>query len=590
MSLVTLALIATACGPRENADAPQTKNVFGLKLNPVLVNPNFSEKGGGWLGKNFNLGKGCQDSYKPTNHLPSLTWEKNRLTFGRSNQTVRQSVVVPIPSLVEFSVSYWQADGGNTFAVTLADANEEKNVTNRAGVASGDARLSVTTTQPGEVIGISIAGAAPSNAKLACSGPVFGQASLKATWIVATTTTTQVVTTTSSSSTSTSSTTSTTSTTSTSTTTTTIRPTTTAPTTPVTPAAPVTPVVQAQPCQANGRCVVGNRGPGTGLIYAVYKEENSGYEDHFEIAPSGWAGGSGDPVVDELQSRLLLEKGIRTTSGQILPSSTGGDWRFDWHIPSIQELQQVYDAKVDPTLSGEYRSKTTTDSSSDYLWFFNFDTGQRRPAKVAEKAKVRPLRRAPVPCALGGKCAIGDVGPLGGKVFYVTTPDKPILTGHPTCESTLNPCLYMEVAQAGWSGTPGDPLRYWANPNGCCSEVPNRGAKGTAIGTGYANTVAIGAQQRDFEEAAEIAKGVGTQADWWHLPSQDELLEVFKQGARVGAPTSGQYWTSTEHSKYVAIAIDFANGAVRTTQNKEGYGNQHYGLFVRPVRAFAPSR
>jgi hypothetical protein len=250
----------------------------------------------------------------------------------------------------------------------------------------------------------------------------------------------------------------------------------------------------------------------------------------------------------------------------------------------------VYDAKVDPTLSGEYRSNTTTDSSSNYLWFFNFDTGQRRPATVDEKAKVRPVRRAPVPCALGGKCAIGDIGPLGGKVFYVTTPDKPIRTGHPSCDSTLNPCLYMEVAQPGWSGTPGDPLRYWANPKGCCSEVPNGGAKGTAIGTGHANTRAIGAQQRDFEEAAEIAGGVGPQANQWHLPSQDELLEVWRRGARVGAPTSGQYWTSTELSKYVAIAIDFANGAVRTTQYKEGYGNQHYGLFVRPVRAFAPSR
>jgi hypothetical protein len=579
ISFVLLAAVASACGARDEGTAPQTKNA-GLfdKMFPVLVNGSFAEKGGGWIGQGFKLGKGCQDSDPKLAYLPSLTWEKNKLTFGNSRQSVVQSIAVPLPMVVTFSVDAVLADVANSYEVTLSDDNESK------VSSSGDVRLTVTTSRRGEMVKINLTGVGA--AKRACSGPYFKNARLDVA-AIATTTTTSTTTTTLPTVSTTAPITSTTSTTSTSTTTTTIRSTTTAPTTPV---APVTPAVQAQPCQANGRCVVGNRGPGTGLIYAVYKEENSGYEDHFEIAPSGWAGGSGDPVVDELPSRLLLEKGIRTTSGQILPSSTGGDWRFDWHIPSIQELQQVYDAKVDPTLSGEYRSKTTTDSSSDYLWFFNFDTGQRRPAKVAEKAKVRPVRRAPVPCALGGKCAIGDVGPLGGKVFYVTTPDKPILTGHPTCESTLNPCLYMEVAQAGWSGTPGDPLRYWANPMGCCSEVPNNGAKGTAIGTGYANTQAIGAQQRDFEEAAEIAKGVGAQSNWWYLPSQDELLEVFKQGARVGAPTSGQYWTSTEHSKYVAIAIDFANGAVRTSQTKEGYGNQHYGLFVRPVRAFAPSR
>jgi hypothetical protein len=116
--------------------------------------------------------------------------------------------------------------------------------------------------------------------------------------------------------------------------------------------------------------------------------------------------------------------------------------------------------------------------------------------------------------------AIGDTGPAGGIVFYVTDGGAHGLEAAP------------EVLGAAEWGCQGDSIL---------------GADGTAIGTGAQNT-------------ADILAGCGTpgiaayRADIytlngysdWFLPAKDELNELFNNKAVVGGFAFDEYWSSSE--------------------------------------------
>ena len=84
--------------------------------------------------------------------------------------------------------------------------------------------------------------------------------------------------------------------------------------------------------------------------------------------------------------------------------------------------------------------------------------------------------RAPT-CAQGGVCQVGETGPGGGTVFYVSE------TAINAAAGISKGGIYLEIAPATFSKT----LFNWcegpANPN-----TTLFGASGTAIGTGASNT------------------------------------------------------------------------------------------------------
>lgn len=580
-ALVICSIVAVAaCGGREQSATARTKNGF-LNFAPVLVNGNFDVKGGGWEGVGFKLGKGCQDSQVNQPNLPSYTWDKNRITFGSEQKSVVQTVKVPIPTMVTFSVETFAMHEGNQIAVELRDDNETRTETN-IGVVS----VSVITTRPQELVTITLTGKPAPNLRGWCAGAAFRNASLVAKAAPTTTTST---------STTSSTTTTVLTTTVSSTTTTTIRPTTTTTsTTTSTTVAPTTTLPPAPACSSDGRCAVGNSGPGTGLVYLVDSNQPATYNRYFELAPRGWKGGNvTDPSLTVDAALRAVAEGITTRTGKVIPAPWNGESELDWRVPTKPELQDVYDSKVDPSMKGEYLS-ITRGSLQDMIYeYLNFDTGRWRSAPAADTAKVRPVRRGPSPCALGGPCKIGDVGPMGGKVFYATTKLSPIVTGNQRCTAdSWNPCLYMEMAPDGWNGTTSDPIAMWANPSGCCKPVPGPGAVGTGIGSGDINTNAIMLQQQSFMSAARIANEgdpAKNQRSVWYLPSTEEIREIYKNRASVGGPKTGTYWTSTEKGQNVAIAFNFDTGTMDESLYKDGYGGQHGGQRVRPVRPFAPA-
>lgn len=125
------------------------------------------------------------------------------------------------------------------------------------------------------------------------------------------------------------------------------------------------------------------------------------------------------------------------------------------------------------------------------------------------------------PCAL----IVGNIGPGGGKIFYVAAP-----AGFNCRPETTEKCYYLEAAPNTWSGASADPTRTWATNANSNQTTAVTGADGTEIGTGYKNSLDIVAQANNVAGtfAAVAARTYtstvsGTTYNDWFLPSQEEL-------------------------------------------------------------------
>ena len=198
---------------------------------------------------------------------------------------------------------------------------------------------------------------------------------------------------------------------------------------------------------------------------------------------------------------------------------------------------------------------------------------------------------------------IGQTGPGGGTVFYVAT--TPFSCG-PTLATT---CTYLEAASTTATTNPWTDAKYeWS---GNTSVEIGANAQGPAIGTGYANTLAIVGQSGGGNTVARAGtisrayRGPNNLMDWF-LPSKDELNQMCKWQRGItgealtnlitvctgGTKNSGSgaagfvdapapYWSSSETTKNTATAQNFDNGDQSNVAGKNGTN-----IFVRPVRAF----
>jgi hypothetical protein len=113
-------------------------------------------------------------------------------------------------------------------------------------------------------------------------------------------------------------------------------------------------------------------------------------------------------------------------------------------------------------------------------------------------------------------------------------------------------------------------------------------ATGAAIGTGKSNTDLILAKQgttgRPFPAAAlTLTYNSGGYTDW-HLPSKDELYQLYLNRTKIGGFTSNWYWSSTEKNAWYAEALDFGTGNFDSLGGYKGPGGTPY--YVRLVRKF----
>ncbi len=175
-------------------------------------------------------------------------------------------------------------------------------------------------------------------------------------------------------------------------------------------------------------------------------------------------------------------------------------------------------------------------------------------------------------CALGDRCAIGDIGPGGGVVFIT-----PSTMGNRTGK-------YFEAASKRWNGPAKDPNVDW------CSDpkVVVTGATGVRIGTGATNTAAIVAVTRcQFGAAYQAAGYRGRGLADWFLPSKGELAQLWTQRAKLRAldlvgDGLWYYWSSTYCKAGYAWGQDMS---------KPGIGSKFCNYWtdsgiIRPVRMF----
>ena len=192
----------------------------------------------------------------------------------------------------------------------------------------------------------------------------------------------------------------------------------------------------------------------------------------------------------------------------------------------------------------------------------------------------------------GSTYAVGDTGPGGGVVFYVRSAG---FACGPTLAAT---CKYLEAAKTTGTAAWTDPFTEWSG------DTTTSVTTGTAVGTGYQNTIAIVTQSATANKAATLTRAFRgpNNLDDWFLPSKDELNQMCKwqrnqawvsdatQCDTTGALNSGinaagfqmdAYWSSTENNATTAVGQE-------TSINAGSYTNFNKGsrAYLRAVRAF----
>jgi hypothetical protein len=173
-------------------------------------------------------------------------------------------------------------------------------------------------------------------------------------------------------------------------------------------------------------------------------------------------------------------------------------------------------------------------------------------------------------CATGETCVVGDTGPGGGIVFYVSptvinTVDGVSAGGH-----------YLEAAPNTWNGGESDPLAEWG-----CVEALVVGATNIEVGTGAENTKVIDASCTTNGFAADLAINLdfNGQSDWF-LPSIDELFLMYTNLRVNGVGGfASDYWSSNAYLAGHAWSQNFSGG-----YQAGGFLDSMYS--VRPIRAF----
>ena len=170
-------------------------------------------------------------------------------------------------------------------------------------------------------------------------------------------------------------------------------------------------------------------------------------------------------------------------------------------------------------------------------------------------AAVVPRADEPT-CAQGGACAIGDIGPGGGVVFY-------------DAGSRQEWGRYLEAAPKGWDrGRNPDPREP-----GCDLAGPK-----TRIGTGSTNSRNSPCARKLSSIGVAVGARAGGQTDWF-LPSKGELVEMYAKRAIIPGMQADPYWSSSKSGNGSWI-VDFRDG--QRVPNASRLNEAR----VRPIRAF----
>jgi hypothetical protein len=176
-------------------------------------------------------------------------------------------------------------------------------------------------------------------------------------------------------------------------------------------------------------------------------------------------------------------------------------------------------------------------------------------------------------CATGGTCSVGDTGPGGGIVFYVSS------TAINAADGISTGGRYLEAAPSTLSR----PIIQWCT-GGSNPFQTLIGGTSNAIGFGANNTKIMLANCTGGAGYSAADLTLNSKSDWF-LPSYDEQTQMYLQKTLLnldaGAPSaSNSYWGSSETANWHASSIVPASGI--------GVQSKIDSISYWPIRAFSP--
>ena len=173
-------------------------------------------------------------------------------------------------------------------------------------------------------------------------------------------------------------------------------------------------------CAQGGTCVVGNTGPGGGIVFYVQTATAAAPWRYMEAAPNTWSGDVADPLITwcsnttafvppliaaasvpaTIQTSTVIGAGYANTQKMLrgctygaanMATSYNGGGKSDWFLPSKDELNQLYlqQANVGGFVALYYWSSSEEIALS--VWGQNFNAGVGYTTKDTTR-HVRPAR------------------------------------------------------------------------------------------------------------------------------------------------------------------------------------------------------
>jgi hypothetical protein len=189
-------------------------------------------------------------------------------------------------------------------------------------------------------------------------------------------------------------------------------------------------------------------------------------------------------------------------------------------------------------------------------------------------------------CRTESLCAVGDIGPGGGMVFYAGS--RFTMTGA-TCNTN---CNYLQWAPVSWASTQSQNASF--NVPGTATTDARSGlmplnllvGTSTSFGSGLnntslmANAVGSGTSSTNAAKAVLLYAASDSSAGQWFLPSRDELIALYQSSVRSrGNFQALNLWSSSEGGANLNYQVSMEQGDV-TLEARD------IPKLFRPIRAF----
>jgi hypothetical protein len=212
------------------------------------------------------------------------------------------------------------------------------------------------------------------------------------------------------------------------------------------------------------------------VVLASFYEGNN--QETVVLDSLGTAIGTGFLNTNNITTQTGNERGSSAAVEVRRYISNNSDLPFkDWYLPAKDELNALYAQKAAiGALNANYWSSTQYSAST--AWSQNFLMGTGGSKKKYQELAVRPIRSGTV-----DNPVVGQPGPGGGKIFYVS--DTNFQCG-PTLSLT---CNYLEAAPANWFSIAGnDPSISWSSPTGTDNHILFRLNSNGSYDTNFGDT------------------------------------------------------------------------------------------------------